>query len=162
MKSVEHSFTGMELYNLDKSISSRQLTGISPYSCGIPFHYDWSNFLALVRKSGPVSMHLRLRKIIKVQHLQWKSLRYQYKKTCMSFKAYPLSLCCEGLVQERCHLVCLRFFLPVCLFKSSVHTSCQKFSRGLLMEIKKTKVMLLTKDTKEKKVSIHIDHKEVE
>ena len=33
---------------------------------------------------------------------------------------------------------------------------------GLLMNIKKTKVMLLTKDTKEKKVSIHIDHKEVE
>ena len=33
---------------------------------------------------------------------------------------------------------------------------------GLLMSIKKTKVMLLTKDTKEKKVSIHIDHKEVE
>ena len=32
---------------------------------------------------------------------------------------------------------------------------------GLLMNIKKTKVMLLTKDTKEKKVSIHIDHKEV-
>ena len=28
--------------------------------------------------------------------------------------------------------------------------------------IKKTKVMLLAKDTKEKKVSIHIDHKEVE
>ena len=33
---------------------------------------------------------------------------------------------------------------------------------GLLMIIKKTKVMLLTKDTKEKKVSIHIDYKEVE
>ena len=33
---------------------------------------------------------------------------------------------------------------------------------GLLMNIKKTKVILLTKDTKEKKVSIHIDHKEVE
>ena len=33
---------------------------------------------------------------------------------------------------------------------------------GPLMNIKKTKVMLLTKDTKEKKVSIHIDHKEVE
>ena len=33
---------------------------------------------------------------------------------------------------------------------------------GLLMNIKKTKVMLLTKDTKERKVSIHIDHKEVE
>ena len=33
---------------------------------------------------------------------------------------------------------------------------------GLLMNIKKTKAMLLTKDTKEKKVSIHIDHKEVE
>ena len=33
---------------------------------------------------------------------------------------------------------------------------------GLLMNIKKTKVMLLTKDTKEKKVSIHIDHIEVE
>ena len=33
---------------------------------------------------------------------------------------------------------------------------------GLLRNIKKTKVMLLTKDTKEKKVSIHIDHKEVE
>ena len=33
---------------------------------------------------------------------------------------------------------------------------------GLLMNIKKTKVMLLTKDTKEKKFSIHIDHKEVE
>ena len=33
---------------------------------------------------------------------------------------------------------------------------------GLLMNIKKTKVMLLTKDTKEKKVSIHIDPKEVE
>ena len=33
---------------------------------------------------------------------------------------------------------------------------------GLLMNTKKTKVMLLTKDTKEKKVSIHIDHKEVE
>ena len=33
---------------------------------------------------------------------------------------------------------------------------------GLLMNIKKTKVMLLTKDTKEKKVSIYIDHKEVE
>ena len=33
---------------------------------------------------------------------------------------------------------------------------------GLLMNIKKTKVMLLTKDTKEKKVSIHIDHNEVE
>ena len=31
---------------------------------------------------------------------------------------------------------------------------------GLLMNIKKTKVMLLTKDTKE--ISIHIDHKEVE
>ena len=30
------------------------------------------------------------------------------------------------------------------------------------MNIKKTKVMLLTKDIKEKKVSIHIDHKEVE
>ena len=30
------------------------------------------------------------------------------------------------------------------------------------MNIKKTKVILLTKDTKEKKVSIHIDHKEVE
>ena len=30
------------------------------------------------------------------------------------------------------------------------------------MNIKKTKVMLLTKDTKEKKVSIHIDYKEVE
>ena len=29
---------------------------------------------------------------------------------------------------------------------------------GLLMNIKKTKVMLLTKNTKEKKVSIHIDH----
>ena len=29
---------------------------------------------------------------------------------------------------------------------------------GLLMNIKKTKVMLLTKETKEKKVSIHIDH----
>ena len=33
---------------------------------------------------------------------------------------------------------------------------------GSLMNIKKTKVMLLTKDTKEKKVSIRIDHKEVE
>ena len=33
---------------------------------------------------------------------------------------------------------------------------------GLLMNIKKTIVMLLTKDTKEKKVSIHIDHTEVE
>ena len=33
---------------------------------------------------------------------------------------------------------------------------------GLLINIKKTKVMLLTKDTKEKKVSIHIDYKEVE
>ena len=33
---------------------------------------------------------------------------------------------------------------------------------GLLMNIKKTNVILLTKDTKEKKVSIHIDHKEVE
>ena len=33
---------------------------------------------------------------------------------------------------------------------------------GLLMNIKQTKVMLLTKDTKEKKVSNHIDHKEVE
>ena len=33
---------------------------------------------------------------------------------------------------------------------------------GLLMNIKKTKIMLLTKDTKVKKVSIHIDHKEVE
>ena len=33
---------------------------------------------------------------------------------------------------------------------------------GLLMNIKKTKVMLLTKDTKEKKVSTHIDHKEAE
>ena len=33
---------------------------------------------------------------------------------------------------------------------------------GPLMIIKKTKVMLLAKDTKEKKVSIHIDHKEVE
>ena len=33
---------------------------------------------------------------------------------------------------------------------------------GLLMNIKKTKVMPLTKDTKEKKVSIRIDHKEVE
>ena len=33
---------------------------------------------------------------------------------------------------------------------------------GLLMNIKKTKVMLLTKNIKEKKVSIHIDHKEVE
>ena len=33
---------------------------------------------------------------------------------------------------------------------------------GLLMNIKKTKVTLLTKDTREKKVSIHIDHKEVE
>ena len=31
-----------------------------------------------------------------------------------------------------------------------------------LINIKITKVMLLTKDTKEKKVSIHIDHKEVE
>ena len=31
-----------------------------------------------------------------------------------------------------------------------------------LMNIKKTKVMLLKKDTKQKKVSIHIDHKEVE
>ena len=30
------------------------------------------------------------------------------------------------------------------------------------MNIKKTKVMLLTKDTKKKKVSIYIDHKEVE
>ena len=30
------------------------------------------------------------------------------------------------------------------------------------MNIKKTKVMLLTKDTKEKKVSIRIDHTEVE
>ena len=33
---------------------------------------------------------------------------------------------------------------------------------GLLMNIKKTKVMVLTKDTKEKKVNIHIDYKEVE
>ena len=33
---------------------------------------------------------------------------------------------------------------------------------GLLMDIKKTKVMLLTKDTKDKKVSIHIGYKEVE
>ena len=33
---------------------------------------------------------------------------------------------------------------------------------GLFMNIKKTEVMLLTKDTKEEKVSIHIDHKEVE
>ena len=33
---------------------------------------------------------------------------------------------------------------------------------GLLMNIKKTKVILLTKDTKEKKVSIHINHKEIE
>ena len=33
---------------------------------------------------------------------------------------------------------------------------------GLLMNIKKTKVMILTKDTKEKKCSIHNDHKEVE
>ena len=33
---------------------------------------------------------------------------------------------------------------------------------GLLMNIKETKVMLLTKDTKEKKVSIHIDNKKVE
>ena len=33
---------------------------------------------------------------------------------------------------------------------------------GLLMNIKKTKAMLLKKDTKEKKVSIHMDHKEVE
>ena len=32
---------------------------------------------------------------------------------------------------------------------------------GLLMNTKKTKVMLLTKDNKEKKVSIHIDHKAV-
>ena len=32
---------------------------------------------------------------------------------------------------------------------------------GLPMNIKKTKVMLLTKETKEKKVSIHVDHKEV-
>ena len=33
---------------------------------------------------------------------------------------------------------------------------------GLLMNIKKTKVMILTKDTKEQKVSIHIDHREAE
>ena len=33
---------------------------------------------------------------------------------------------------------------------------------GLLMNIKKTKAMLLTNDTEEKKVSIHIDHKDVE
>ena len=32
----------------------------------------------------------------------------------------------------------------------------------LLINTKKTKVMLLTKDTKEKKASIHIDHREVE
>ena len=33
---------------------------------------------------------------------------------------------------------------------------------GLLMNIKNTKAMLLTRDTEETKVSIHIDHKEVE